>query len=264
MILGINKDISNAYYHADKTAYSSSALKTILKSKEEFYKKYILREPEIVKNIGALNMGTALHTKILEPHLFDSEILVYPGAIRRGKDWDAFSAENKGKTILTLSELDKVNVMVASYEANPTAVDLVSGCEYEHTLLADYEEIRLKVRCDGINVSKGYIFDVKSTAYGSGVDIFKETVSGLSYDLSGYMYAKIASMVYGQKFDFYFVVCSKADNLCKVYRMSSATMAEGRKQFSYAIDTLKKSLLTGDWSDDSLEIDEVTNQIEEV
>ena len=262
MILGINSGVDNATYHADKTAYSSSALKTILKSKQDFYKRYILREPEDVKNVGALNMGTALHTRILEPHLFETEIAVFPGAMRRGREWELFSKENK-KTIITLSELDKVNNMYDSYANNPTAVNLTEGCDYEHTLVADYEGIRLKVRCDGIHIEKGYILDVKSTSYASGADIFRDVIAQLSYDLSGYMYCKVASLVYDKKFDFYFVVCSKSDGQCRVYKMSNETMAEGKKAFTYSIDTLKKSLLTNNWDDDSLELED-NETIEEV
>lgn len=263
MKLGVNH-VDNKYYHADKTFYSSSALKLLLKSKQDFYRKHILGESEPIKNVGALNMGTALHTHILEPHLYTHEIAVYTGGMRRGKSWDEFYLANQSKTIITASEAQKVDTMVASYEANLVAVELVANCAYEHTLCAEYDGIQLKVRCDGINLDKGYIFDVKSTAYASDVITFKETLNGLDYDLSAYMYCKVASIIYNRKFVFYFIVCSKSDNRCKVYKMSSSTMAEGKNKFVSAIDTLKNCLLTNNWSDENLELEDNETLIEEV
>jgi hypothetical protein len=264
VILGVNEAITNAEYHGDTKYLSSSALKLILKSKEEFYRKYILGEKDVPRNVSALNIGTALHLKILEPELFGSEVAVYPGPIRRGADWNKFEAEMGHKTIITLSELDKVNALVAAYNDNPTAVELVKPCLFEHTLCANYEGTALKVRCDGINVERGYIIDVKSTAYASGSEIFKDTIEKLAYDLSGYMYCKVASQIYDKKFDFYFIVVSKSDVQCRVYKMSRATMLTGKAEFESAIETHKKCILTNDWSDDILDSDEQTTDIEEV
>jgi hypothetical protein len=73
--LGINKDISNDHYHSNKTFFSSSVLKDLLKDKELFHKKYILKEE--VERSGPLNaflFGSYVHTLILEPHLVDVEL----------------------------------------------------------------------------------------------------------------------------------------------------------------------------------------------
>jgi hypothetical protein len=264
LVNGVNHNISNKAYHANKTHLSSSALKLILKSPQEFYQRYVLGIHEEPRNKGALAIGTATHFAVLEGHLFDSEVAVYPGPMRRGAAWTAFEKEHAHKTIVTMSEMDKVTAMVEAYKSNPTAVELVSSCLAEHTICANYNGVDIKVRCDGINVEKGIIIDIKTTAYASGTDIFKETLANLAYDLSGYTYAKVSSLVYDKKFDFLFIVLSKLDNQCRVYKMSKNTMLEGKKLFESAIETYKQKILTGDWSDDSLEIEVNNESIEEV
>ena len=61
----------------------------MLEDPEKFYKEYITKEiPR--KEVSAFDVGTYFHTAILEPHLLEKECAVYPGAVRRGKEWDAF------------------------------------------------------------------------------------------------------------------------------------------------------------------------------
>ena len=52
----------------------------------------------------ALRNGRAVHTAILEPDRIGEDLVVFPGARRAGKDWDAFEAENTGRTIVKPNE----------------------------------------------------------------------------------------------------------------------------------------------------------------
>jgi hypothetical protein len=75
---------------------------------------------------AAMALGTSAHTAILEPRKFNP--VVFPGATRRGKEWDAFQAAHAGETILKQDDVDLVEGMrnsVRSY--GPAMRYLVDG-----------------------------------------------------------------------------------------------------------------------------------------
>jgi hypothetical protein len=53
---------------------------------------------------AALGMLRAVHAMVLEPEHVDRDFVVWTGAARRGKVWDAFKADNVDRTILTERE----------------------------------------------------------------------------------------------------------------------------------------------------------------
>jgi hypothetical protein len=91
--LGINANISNSDYHAEKLHLSSSNLKLLLKSPKQFYTEKILgiREPLIG---SALDIGTYVHSLVLEPEKVQSEFAIYTGWKKQGAEFQAFKAQN--------------------------------------------------------------------------------------------------------------------------------------------------------------------------
>jgi hypothetical protein len=70
-----------------------------------------------------LRKGTALHSYLLG----GSEIVVYDGGVRRGREWEEFKAAHKGATILIPSEAADVAGMRRSIEENDNAMRLLDG-----------------------------------------------------------------------------------------------------------------------------------------
>lgn len=255
------QNTTNAEYHADRKYLSSSAIKMLYKDPTEYYDKYVLGNwPK--QNSAALDFGTAAHLAILEPHLFDQQVAVYTGGTRRGKAWDEFKASTD-KLILTLPEKEKLDILMGAYNNCTAAKNLIEGCQFEHTMTASMDDIPVKCRHDAINVSKGYIVDVKTTGYAGDIETFRDTVNELCYDLSGYMYSTIAQLNHGIPFDFYLIVLSKTDLNCMVYRMSRYTFTSGAQKFKSGIETYKKCLLTNNWQRDILSV-EVQDGIQDI
>jgi hypothetical protein len=238
-------EVSNADYHADRTHLSSSALKLILSDPGKFYKRYILNEVEVEKTSEALLFGTVAHLYTLEPHLVSTSVTTYPGAVRRGKAFEEFAASHEGKIILGKSDSEKLDVLMEAYNAHPVAKSLVH--EVEHTITGTLSGVYLKARCDSINVEKGYIMDIKTTRFSSDPESFKQTAIDLYYDLSAALYCEIASQVYGKPFDFYFVVMSKCDLDCRVFKSSKEFLAGGKFRLQEALDSYKLRMNSGDW-----------------
>lgn len=80
--------------------------------------------------------GQANHCMVLEPERFPEQFVVYPGAVRRGKEWDAFKAEAGNKTILTKHQHETAISVAEAVLAHPVATQYLdrAGAEFEKTL----------------------------------------------------------------------------------------------------------------------------------
>jgi hypothetical protein len=115
------------------------------------------------------------------------------------------------------------------------------------------------MRADYINPEQAYIADIKTTRWPSGVDTFRRVVRELGYELSAALYCDIAYRVYGKVFDFYWIVISKEDFDCQVYRASTHTLSEGSALVTKALITYKKCLQSNNWPDT---LDEVQRPVD--
>lgn len=267
---GINENVSNKDYHANHEYLSSSVLKTILKSLSDYKRFYIDGEvkPQPA-NTAALEEGSLCHSMILEPHLVATDYAVYEGLFKRGEAWENFKANApKGAVVLSMPQLKRVTELTRIYKSRLEAVKLVEGSLVEHTLCSELNGVPVKIRCDGIKPEEGYILDVKTTGYGSDLESFKQTMDNLSYQLSAALYCMVAQQHYERPFDFYFIVLSKRDKTCDVYKMSKETMNAGKLMVLQAIAKYKKAKQTGNWTDEQAPLAATCNnqgyKIEEV
>lgn len=237
---------SNADYHADRSHLSSSGLKLLLASPEQFYAEYVLGQ-RAQGDSPAFAEGTLVHSLILEPHLVEGEYAIFPGLRKSGKLWELFQAEHAGRKIVSAAQMLRCEALARSYQNTRLAVELVSGGHSEHSMVSEILGVPVKARADYININKRYIVDVKTTSSPTGTDFFKETIKQYSYDLSAALYCQIAHDTYKSLFDFYWLVLSKADQMCRVYKASSATLSGGAAQVTQALVTYKKCRETGIW-----------------
>lgn len=75
-----------------------------LKEMRRSAKRYLFRKSNPMEDRPTLLRGRATHTAVLEPDRFILDYAVFQGAIRRGKEWNACCAANRGKTILKVTE----------------------------------------------------------------------------------------------------------------------------------------------------------------
>ena len=246
---GINV-CSNAEYHGDLSHFSSSQLKLILKDPEKFHKEVIMKDKEVRGYNPAFAEGTYAHSLILEPELVDEEFIFFDGFRRAGKDWKEFQEENKEDKRITLTRPQKQRVerWVKSYENRSIASELIKGGVPEETVVGDLLGIPLKARADYINIEKGYIVDVKTTAYPTDVDTFQHTMTNFGYQLSAALYSMMFAQHYKKKFDFYFIVLGKKESTCDVYKLSEESYNLGESQVLEAIKKYKNCLDTNDFT----------------
>lgn len=256
--------LSNEQYHATKGFYSSSQMKDAIDDIEYFHAKYITGEIEGFKKSPALDIGTLVHTKILEPEKFDDECAVYTGKTRKGKVWDAFKLENEGKTIVTLKEYGEVESCIKAIDKSPITKDLFSQGEAELSVFTDDNGMRRKARADWINLVDGYIDDLKTTS-GSVKDVYsiQQTISKWNYDLSAAYYLDTFNHyldVLGKPLitDWYWTFLSKDRKQCGTYRATPEMLRLGRMKYKKGEENiLKYSQLNWVFDDSISDIDPI-------
>lgn len=252
---------SNQDYHANRTHLSSSMLKLILKDVEEFNRQWNKGLKSEQSN-PAFTEGSFVHSLILEPEKVLEEYAIYEGLRKAGANYEAFVDANKGKVIISIAQKIRCESLYKAYAAQEVAVRLLSTGFSEHTMQTEVLGVPVKARADYINVERGYIVDVKTTSYPSEIDLFKQTLADFAYDLSAALYCQIAYQVYGKLFDFYFVVLSKSDLSCEVYKASTETLSNGAAKVTQAIIKYKQCKDSGLWLDNTQKVSYDTKNYE--
>jgi hypothetical protein len=111
------------------------------------------------------SIGRASHTRVLEPERAETDLVVFNGKVRRGKEWEAFKSENEGREILNPAEMAQVNSIAEGVRRNERAVALIEAARKEITLVFDGPHgIRCKARIDLLHETPGgvIIADLKT------------------------------------------------------------------------------------------------------
>jgi hypothetical protein len=252
LIDGIN-DATNADYHADRKYLSSSVLKTVLKSLEDYKVQYIDGIKKEFANRAALDEGSLAHAMILEPELVEQDFVFYPGFRKGSLEFEEFMAslppERQKLPVISTPQLHRTKQLVEAYKASATATTIMANVQCEQTICGALHGVPIKVRFDAIDVENGRILDVKTTGYSGDVDAFKQTMKDLKYELSAALYCAMAEQYYNKPFDFYYIVLSKKDMTCNVYKTSDATMHHGHRMVFDACTKYLKAKATNVWTE---------------
>ena len=248
--IGIN-NCTNEEYHGDKSFLSSSSYKLLTKDPSMFEEQFIKgNRPDVKPSTqNIFDEGTLAHSLILEPDTVEDEFEFFDGFRKAGKLWEEFKSEHgdSGKILMSKAQKMKVERWVESCKKREQVLKLIQGGFPEHTVAGDFMGIPTKVRADYINVEKGYIVDVKTTAYGSDRDSFISTIADFSYDLSAALYCNLFAQYYNKSFDFYFYVLGKRDASCEIYRASGDTIDRGMNKLRLAASLYKRCQKSGVW-----------------
>lgn len=126
-------------------------------------KHYLCEKCPPLHQTAAMVKGRAGHTATLEPELFGSEYVVFPGSRRAGKEWDAFEAQNEGKTILKSSEAEQAWAMSKAVRSHPFAGPMLTGGKAEVSIEWMDPETGLKCKGRLDYVKPGVLVDLKTS-----------------------------------------------------------------------------------------------------
>lgn len=198
--------MTNEQYHADTSHISASGIKLFMRSPAHYWSAYLdpARKPQ--EPTQAMQLGTAVHTAVLEPMLFDDQYIVMPDIDRRTKEGKAAYAEllATGKEVLAAEDCSNIQSMAASFHGHETTRDLFAHSHIvEHSLFAAINGVKCKARPDFMllpvvhkDYPGGLIVDLKSTTDASA-DEFGRQSWNLSYHIQAALYRRVYQAVYG-------------------------------------------------------------------
>lgn len=240
-------DITNEVYHADRSCISVSGMKELLRSPAHF-QSYLTTER---KETPALFLGTAIHTRLLEPEKFAQTYVAALSSDKRKKDYTDFEAQAKGYKILTRDQCAAFEKIAENVMAHASARALIQGGVAEQTLIWQDEETGLwiKIRPDSLNFDfgDGVCTDVKSTEDASAAAFARSCVN-YDYDLQAAVYLEGLRVTYKRDFDFCFLAVEKeAPNDVALYGAPEEMLQRGNRRFRRALRTLRTCIDTGNW-----------------
>jgi hypothetical protein len=267
-------DLPNLDYHGAENTFSSSQLKTMLEDPEVFYKKYITKEIGR-ESIPAFDVGTYFHTAVLEPEKLHEECAVFEGGIRRGKEWEEFKANAGSRAIITKSEKETADKLIAAIKGSPISMQFLESSKPEvsafieiyvfdgevysikddtaymlvsvgwvPSLDIDLDALKefatkliLKTRADALGIGTGVISDLKSTT-GNCKNAYEMQgkVNSYQYDLSAALYLDVFSMASDEDYHtFVWLFASKDLGNARAYRATDKNIMVGRAKWKKAV-----------------------------
>jgi len=138
---GVYLNLSSEAYHNDKDSISRTSLLDFKKNAKKYWAKHLNPDRPEAETKPSWEFGTAFHTLILEPHLFDEQYFLMPKKVLLkdvGREaYDAYKAIEKeaescdSKVVLSWNDHTRLFAMRESLYANPRAKELIEGAVYE-------------------------------------------------------------------------------------------------------------------------------------
>lgn len=256
----IRKD-SNEVYHSQKEYISASGLKMIKKSPLHF-------KEEERKQSDAMDFGSAYHTYILEPELFDKEHFVFDdaakcveigGAKPRGTNqYKAWYEEQmilaNGKTLIDRDTMSILKAMSDRLLRHRYVKSLLSGGEAEMSIYCEIEimtgqKIKVKIRPDYMKQGKRIISDLKTTS-GASTNDFPRSAADFDYHIQAALYHDIMSEIEGKQmgWNFFFIAQEKTKPFAfNIFESSPQFLAQGRYEWEQLIMLYAHCLENNTW-----------------
>jgi hypothetical protein len=246
------RQLSNAEYHATDCV-SRSALELFRKSKRRYWAKYIART--LIEEPGpALQLGSLVHTLVLEPELAGLQYAVAPKCDRRTKEgkaaWADFVAGADGREVVDEATWEQAQAVAGAVRDNPVAARLLAmegPVEESRFWLHTQTGRGCKSRPDKIIPEQNLIVDLKTTRDATP-EGFARAAATYGYARQAAWYSLGEEMLTGRRPKMVFIAVETAPPYeVGVYELSDADVDRGLGQVSAAMLALDACLNSGEW-----------------
>lgn len=256
--------LTNEEYHGLTTVISKSHLDEVNRSPAHYWSRYVdpAREPE--PPTDAMQLGTALHTAVLEPELWAEQIILPPtdapkrpsitqrnaakpsaATLEAIEFWDAFDQEAAGKILLSREDGERVQAMAAAVRQHPAAGFLLgNGGVREQSYLWTDPATGLECKCrpDFHTADRRIVADVKTTEDASPAG-FARSVAKFRYHVQAAFYGDALEAE-----QFLFIAVEKRKPfLVAVYAASAAMVEQGRAEAAANLQLIADCRSTDRW-----------------
>jgi hypothetical protein len=208
------------------------------------------------RSSAAFTLGTAAHCATLEPHLFADTFAVWDEPTdtgrqrpRRGKDWDAFVADNAGKTIITAAEMTTALDIAAAVRSDPAAMRYLERGEPEVTMQWHERGHQCRGRLDWLTCVDGaHVLVGLKTTQDCRPFQFGAAAARLGYHMQWAFYGSgWRHATGGEAATVEIVVEAKPPHAVAVYAIVDDVMEQGRDDYAQLLDRLAECEASGLW-----------------
>jgi hypothetical protein len=243
-------DISSTEYHSSK-GISRSKLMLFDKSPYHFWYETLSGLAETRESSEDMAIGSAFHTLLLEPDLFESEYAVMPACDRRttaGKEIYAdFIATSGNKTVLSQDSFTKVNAMASQIKQHEIVTTLLDEARFERSIFWTDKETGIQFKTRPDIWSSKMVVDLKTTKDCTPYRFERSALDNGYYLQAGMAFE--ACKAIGKPFEMFVILCceKKAPYIPAVFMLSDEALQYGIDQFSIYKKRLKECLDTNKW-----------------
>ncbi len=209
----------------------------------------------------AMKFGSLIHKLLLQPETFSYEFAVFEGKTRRGKEWEAFSALNEGKTIIKAQEVDDANKIIQNAMKNKVFSEMIQNATaVEKELNWSYKGVKFKGYADMISEynNRKCVIDIKTTT-----DAGRRFERDLMYNDYKMQLAMYTESFEDTEMDAYVVAIeTKLPFNVQVYKLNETLLFKGFMDYDYY--TTKYNEWDGKAEGYTEDIVEVYAKIEEI
>lgn len=246
--------LSNTEYHADKTAISSTSLKSILKSPATFLEQWCDITPKL--ETDAMRFGTLVHTAILETNLFFKNAHLMPefGDLRISKNRDKkkewLTTLSPELVIVTEEELIKIGKIIKSVESHQDASTLLKiGMKERSGFFRDEcTGIKCKIRPDCFNLDMRALIDIKTTQDCTREE-FSKTIWNYRYDIQMAFYSEGIRKITGASVEHIIWIAIEKEEPFEVstWIADDVLIKKGLDDYYKAMELLHKCIVNNAW-----------------
>jgi hypothetical protein len=217
------------YGHLGKFAHSSSSVKMLQRSPKTYY--HVTKYGQ-EQDSTALQVGSFIHTMILEPETFADKFEIVDVQSRVAKAFKDAKAKSS-KIVLTAKEHDENMRIVDAAMRNEHVLDLIRGCKFEVPEVQMLEGYAFRAKADIYDPKWNFICDLKSTREIHG---FKYSAEKFGYDIQAWIY----TTMFGVKAEnFKFLAIDKDSLDIGIFDVTDSFLNKGYKKVREALDNYK-------------------------
>ena len=238
------QNMPNEAYHNHPEGISSTGMKAMLVSAAHF------KFQPAYTNTRPKELGTAIHTALLEPDRYAAEyVLLREVKVRTASEYKQAVKVHGRELVLVSHEADKVAGMQEAVLSNELMRSRLNGEGWRELSLFVRDPdtgVLVRVRFD-LLLTDGTIVDVKKTQ-DARPDAFSRAIDNYGYDLSAALYADALQWATGEEGQFEFAaVEEEMPHGHKLYRPCDTTLNEGRRKYREALATFANCEYIGVW-----------------
>jgi len=245
---------ADEYFAID--AVNQSLLKEVLRSPA--HAAAYLSNPK--KATAAMQLGTAVHSTLLNAENFENEVAIQPDINRRTKEgkveYEKFLAQSRGKAIITTEQAVHCMHIANSMSRSREAMNLIGFADTEQSFLWKDETTALtcKARVDAIHPEDKKVVDLKTTVDASPYG-FARSVAKFGYHIQAAFYLRAVSGLRsgveavkdGWKFYIVAIETSQPYAIAS-YRIDLRAIIEGDKMVDKALSLWAEATLLDEYS----------------